>query len=187
MLETNWPNSCYFWNVNLVFLQILHHSSVSWDITPLYFFSWNFKYFQKTEPIKLQKWSNFRWTIESLKFFILLLLLSKSYKIPAKTVQKSYLSWHWTVMKNWNKPGSFCFKIGMRNVINFRALKSLENCSLMSSFRPKQIMVNQKISEELCVMALKGDAKFNGKLTTGLRNDIRNMVNFHGSSWKSEN
>ena len=48
-------------------------------------------------------------------------------------------------------------------------------------------MVNQKISEELCVMALKGDAKFNGKLTRGLRNDIRNMVNFHGSSWKSEN
>ena len=70
----------------------------------------------------------------------------------------------------------------MRNVINFRALKSLENCSLMSSFRPKQIMVNQKISEELCVMALKGDAKFNGKLTRGLRNDIRNMANFHGSS-----
>ena len=132
MLETNWPNSCYLWNVDLVFLQILHHSSVSWDITPLYFFSWNFKYFQKTEPIKLQKWSNFRWTIKSWKFFILPLLLSKSYKIRAKTVQKSYLSWHWTVMKNWNKPGSFCFKIGMRNVINFRALKSLENWALFA-------------------------------------------------------
>ena len=36
-------------------------------------------------------------------------------------------------------------------------------------------------------MALKGDAKFNGKLTCGLKNDIRNLVNFHASSWKSEN
>ena len=43
------------------------------------------------------------------------------------------------------------------------------------------------MSEELCVMALKGDAKFKGKLTCGLKNDIRNLVNFHASSRKSEN
>ena len=36
-------------------------------------------------------------------------------------------------------------------------------------------------------MALKGDAKFKGKLTPGLKNDIRNLVNFHASSLKSEN
>ena len=34
----NFPNfSCYFPNHKLVFLQILHHSLVSWKITPLYF------------------------------------------------------------------------------------------------------------------------------------------------------
>ena len=42
------PNSCHFWNKS-VFLNFLHLSSVSWDITPLYFFDWNFLYFQ-------QKW-----------------------------------------------------------------------------------------------------------------------------------
>ena len=31
-------------------------------------------------------------------------------------------------------------------------------------------------------MELKGDAKFKGKLTRGLKNDIRNLVNFHASS-----
>ena len=31
------PNSCHFWNNRSVFLQILHQSSGSWDITPLYF------------------------------------------------------------------------------------------------------------------------------------------------------
>ena len=36
-------------------------------------------------------------------------------------------------------------------------------------------------------MTLKGDAKFKGKLTCGLKNDIRNLVNFHVSCRKSEN
>ena len=37
-------------------------------------------------------------------------------------------------------------------------------------------------------MTLKGDAKFKGKLTVtgGLKNDIKNLVNFHASSRKSE-
>ena len=36
-------------------------------------------------------------------------------------------------------------------------------------------------------MTLKGDAKFKGKLTCDLKKDIRNLVNFHASSQKSEN
>ena len=36
-------------------------------------------------------------------------------------------------------------------------------------------------------MTLKGDAKFKGKLTCGLKNNIRNLVSFHASSQKSEN
>ena len=36
-------------------------------------------------------------------------------------------------------------------------------------------------------MALKGDAKFKGKLTRDLKNNIRNLINFHASSRKSEN
>ena len=36
-------------------------------------------------------------------------------------------------------------------------------------------------------MTLKGDARFKGKLICGLKNDIRNLVNFHTSSQKSGN
>ena len=36
-------------------------------------------------------------------------------------------------------------------------------------------------------MTLKDDAKFKGKLICGLKNDIRNLVNFHASSQKSQN
>ena len=35
-------------------------------------------------------------------------------------------------------------------------------------------------------MTLKGDAKFKRKLTCGLKSDIRNLVDFHTSSRKSE-
>ena len=36
-------------------------------------------------------------------------------------------------------------------------------------------------------MTLKVDAKFKGKLTLALKNDIRNLVNFHAKSRKSGN
>ena len=36
-------------------------------------------------------------------------------------------------------------------------------------------------------MTLESDAKFEEKLTCGLENDMRNMANFHQSTWKSQN
>ena len=36
-------------------------------------------------------------------------------------------------------------------------------------------------------MTLKGDAKFKGKLIRGLKNGVRNLVNFHANSSISEN
>ena len=36
--ESSPNSSCYFWNHKVRFIQILHHCSVSWKITPLYFF-----------------------------------------------------------------------------------------------------------------------------------------------------
>ena len=36
-------------------------------------------------------------------------------------------------------------------------------------------------------MSLKGYAKFKEKLTCGFENDLRNLVNFYASSWKSGN
>ena len=46
------------------------------------------------------------------------LFLSKVYEVWAKKIQRSYLSWHWTVMQNWNKPWPCSFKNGMRNWVN---------------------------------------------------------------------
>ena len=57
----------------------------------------------------------------------------------------------------------------------------------MGSFGPKHIMFQLENLRELCVMTMEGVAKFKIKLTCGLKNDIRNLVNFHASSRKYEN
>ena len=58
--------------------------------------------------------------------------------------------------------------------------------TFMGSFYSKYIMFKLKTTEMLCVMILNGDALFKEKLTGGLKNDIRNLVNFHAGSRKSE-
>ena len=40
-------------------------------------------------------------------------------------------------------------------------------------------------TEELCLMTLKIDTKFEGKLTCAFKNGVRNLVNFHQNTWKS--
>ena len=64
----------------------------------------------------------------------------------------------------------------------------------MGSFCPKYIMFQLEYligvifnRSLIGVMTLKSDAKFNGKVTLGLINDIKNLVNFYASSCKFEN
>ena len=82
----------------------LHHTSVSWEITLLYFFSWICTWFGQKEPIKVQ---NFRFSTAQCKISPNLhfhrLLLLKVHKVLAKKVQKSYASWPWILMQNLKK------------------------------------------------------------------------------------
>ena len=74
----NSPNFCHFWNNKSVFLQILHQSLGLWDITLLFFFSWNFIYFQLKEPSKVQIWWNF-WAAKSLTLCTLMDLFCRNH------------------------------------------------------------------------------------------------------------
>ena len=63
----NLPNSsCHLPSNKSVFLQILHHSSMSWKITPLYFFSSSNIYFAQKEPIKVKMFETFEWSGQNL-------------------------------------------------------------------------------------------------------------------------
>ena len=56
----NLPNSLWqFWNDKSIPIQILYPSSVSWNITPLYFFSSNNIYFAQKKPIKVKTLETF--------------------------------------------------------------------------------------------------------------------------------
>ena len=126
-----------------------------------------------TQPLKSLKIS-FRWalfvqSLQGLKF---------------TEIKKSYLSWHWTVMKDLNELWSCGFENCMRNWVNFhQGTQKLKSCTLITSFCPKHIM----LQVETCVMTLKDDAEFKGKQTRGLKHDIMNLVNFEASSWRSKN
>ena len=45
----------------------------------------------------------------------------------------------------------------------------------------------KKCIEELCLMTLKSDTKFEEKLICGLENDMRNLAKFYQSTRKSQN
>ena len=58
-------------------------------------------------------------TLKSPKIPLRWAILPREYEVWAKKIQRSYLSWHWTVMQNLNKPWPCGFKNGMRNWVNF--------------------------------------------------------------------
>ena len=55
------------------------------------------------------------------------LLLLKAYKISAKKVHRSYVSWYWRVVQNLKKNWSFVSKMPRTWWIMIRALKSLKH------------------------------------------------------------
>ena len=97
----------------------MHHSSVSWEITLLYFFSWNFIWFGQEEPIKVQ---NLRLSTAHVKFHQICTLISsfcwKYIKFQLKKYRKvvSHGTEEWC--KIWRKT-DLLFQICCFNLVNF--------------------------------------------------------------------
>ena len=91
----NLPNSSFhFPSSKSVFLQILHHSSVSWKITPVYFFSSNNIYFAQKELIKVKILETFEYSGQNLSNSLCQFWNDKS--IPLQILYPSSLSWRIT-------------------------------------------------------------------------------------------
>ena len=56
----------------------------------------------------------------------------------------------------------------------------------MGFFGPKLRIYELKIYRELCVMAMKNDAKIEKELTCQFKIDMRNLKHFDPSTWKSK-
>ena len=140
------PNSsCHFPNHKSVVLQVLHHSSVSWKITSLYFFRWNIQYFAQQEPIKVQIFQTFEcsgqnspnsFLKQQISFFQILHHFSGLWYITPlyflyfqqKEPIKLQIWWNFTwaakSLKFYTMMGSFC-----RNHVQFQVKKYRKNTS----------------------------------------------------------
>ena len=83
----------------------MHHSSMSWEISLLYFFSWNFIWFLQKQPTTVQ---NFILLTAQSKFHQIFTLIGYFcwkyiYKVSAKKIWKKYVSWYQRVVQNLKK------------------------------------------------------------------------------------
>ena len=118
----NLSNSlCQFWNYKLIPLQVLHPSSVSWKITPLYFFSSNNIYFAQKEPIKMKIFETSKCLGQNLSNSPCQLWNHKS--VPLQILYNSSLSWQ--IIPLWILSSNF-FKFGLKYPIKIPILSALE-------------------------------------------------------------
>ena len=169
----NLRNFCHFWKRKSVFLQILHHSLVSWH---------NFIYFQQKEPVKIQICWNFTWAVGSLKFCTLMGSFSPNHIFQLKKYRRviSYDSWHRRMMhslkKNWLVVSNMTWGIW--------STQKSENLFSMGSFCPKHTRFElQKYRGENTKIVMQN---LNKPWPCGFKNGMRNWVNFHYSAQKSE-
>ena len=103
------------------FLKTLHHSVVSWEITVLYFFSWNFIWFWQKEPTEVE---NFKLSTAHVKFHQICTLIGsfygeyikfqlKKYRgVMSHDTEDRYQIWkkNHLLFQKWQEFGEFSFK-----------------------------------------------------------------------------
>ena len=113
------------------------------------------------------------------------LLLLKVYKILAKKVQRSCVSWPWRLMQNWGKTDLLFQKWQEFGEIWPKHSKVTKIRTFICSCCGKYLMFNLKSTEGLSFMTLKSDAKFEEKLICCFTND-KNLVKLDPSTQKSQ-
>ena len=104
----------------------MYHSSMSWEISLLYFFSWNFIWVLQKEPNAVQ---NFRLLTAQVKFNQICTLIGYfcwKYMFQLKKVWRLYISWYQRVVQNLKKILFFVSKMTRICWILIQALKSLK-------------------------------------------------------------
>ena len=92
------------------------------------------------------------------------LLLSVAYKVSAKKVSKSYLSWHWRVIQSLKKNSPFVWKMTWEIWWIFaRAVEDLKICTLIGYFCQKYVMFELNKYRQVV----------SWKTTYGFKNEIR--------------
>ena len=138
--------------------------------------------------IDMRNLTNLTRALERLQNFHLnALLLNKVYIAWAKKVQTGYLSRHWREIQSLERNQLVVSKLTQKiRQILTRTLESLNILCLDGLLVTKvyNVLAKKVQIEEFSFMTLKSNTKFKEKPTCGLKND---MINFHQSTWKSQN
>ena len=132
--------------------------------------------FQKRFDCSGEIWSNL--------YFDRLLFL-KVYKIEAKNVQRSYVSWHWRLMQNLKKNGFVVSKMTRIWWILIRTFKSLQNLHFHWPLPCKVYNLWPKKVQRSYLSWHWRVVKFEETLACYFENDM-NLANFHQSIQKSQ-
>ena len=117
-----------FWNDKSVPFQILYPSSVSWKISPLYFFfSSNNLYFAQKETIRMKIFETFKCSGQNSSNSLCQLWNDKS--VLLHCLHNYSLSWQITFL--WIL-SSYFFKFGLKDPIKIPVLSALEQMSYSS-------------------------------------------------------
>ena len=164
------PNSsCHFWKKRSVFLQILHQSSGSWDITPLDFSAKVLYTYFKEPIIKVQIWWNFTWTVQSLKFCTLMGSFCPNHVVSAKKCTEELSLMTLKSDPKFKEKLTFCLKNDVKNSMNFNSSsEKSENLHFDGVFLSKVCNVWVKIIQTSC--AVKNDLWF--------KNDMKKFREF---------
>ena len=166
----------------------MHHSSVSWEVTFLYLFCWNFIWFGQKELMKMQ---HFRLLTVHVKFHQICTLLGFFCWKYIKFQPKKYRGFISCDTEEW------C-EIWRKTDLWFRKWHHE-----FGKFLPEHLKVSKlglwwdpyiqgrkymglKFTEELRVLTMKNDAKFEEELTCCFKSDMRNSKKFEPSTQKSK-
>ena len=129
------------------------------------------------------------WALESLENFRFNgLFLNKEYIVWAKKVQLSYVSWQWRMIQKLKRDWLVVLKLtwGSSEILT-QALESLKKIVLIGCFWPRYILFELQKYRGAIFHDTEEYANFEEKLTSGLKKDMRNLANFHQSTWKCQN
>ena len=134
------------------------------------------------------KWWNLTWTLEILKIFTLIGSFCPKY-IRLDLRKYGGVIFHYTEerCKHWRKSDLW---FGKWHEDNDKFLPEHSKVSILGLWWNRFILsrkcMSLKFTEELFVMTMKNDAKFEEELTCRSKIDIRNLGNFDPSTWTSQ-
>ena len=116
------------------------------------------------------------------------LLLTKVYNVWAQKVQRSYVWWHSRLIQNLKENWLVLPKMtwGILQIFTRPHSKVWNFGFLLGPFIQNRKCLSLKFKEELCVMKMKNDSKIEVNLTCRFKIDMKNLMIFHPSTWKSQ-